>query len=444
MDKIIIEGGRALSGVLPISGSKNAVLPLMVASLLTDEKLELEGTPRLADTRTLADVLAVLGTDINLFGGGHGEGGHEGSQDTRKGEGLCLHTPDITSTTAPYELVSKMRASFWVLGPLLARCGTAKVSLPGGCAIGTRPVDLYLKGLAQMGAQIDVVDGYVCADTAGSGGGGGLQGAQIDLPFVSVGVTHVLMMAASLAQGETIITNAASEPEVVDVGRCLQAMGAQIDGLGTRIMTITGVDKLSGTRHKVSRDRIEAGAYACAVAATQGQVELEGADLDLLGALVPALEHAGAVLRASETGVHISMRPMRPMRPMATDIMTQAYPGFATDLQAPFMGLMCIADGVSHIRETIFENRFMHVQELARLGANITMQGDTATVTGVGALQGAQVMATDLRASVTLIIAGLVAQGQTVVNRVYHLDRGYERLEEKLVACGASIWREKA
>lgn len=422
MDKIIIEGGHALSGILPISGSKNAVLPLMVACLLTDEKMELQGTPRLTDTTTLADVLVALGTQISQFGAG-------------KGEGLALHAADITSTTAPYELVSRMRASFWVLGPLLARCGQAKVSLPGGCAIGTRPVDLYLQGLKKMGTEIDVVDGYVCAHTNGKG----LMGAQIDLPFVSVGATHVLMMAATLAQGETVITNAASEPEVVDVGRCLQAMGADIDGLGTRVVTIRGVDKLSGTTHRVSRDRIEVGAYACAVAATQGQVELEGANLDLLGALVPSLEHAGACLRETETGLQISMTLPRPR---ATNVVTEAYPGFATDLQAPFMGLMIIADGVSNIRETIFENRFMHVQELARLGAQISLQGDTATVTGVSELHGAQVMATDLRASVTLIIAGLIAQGQTVVNRVYHLDRGYERLEEKLSACGATIWRE--
>ncbi len=424
MDKIIIEGGRTLKGDLPISGSKNAVLPLMVASLLTDEKLHLHATPRLADTHILAEVLNALGADITLC-------------DNEGEAGMALHAADIKATTAPYELVSKMRASFWVLGPLLARCGQAKVSLPGGCAIGTRPVNLYLKALTQMGAEIEVVDGYVCAHTPQQKR---LRGARVALPFVSVGVTHMVMMAATLAEGETLITNAACEPEVVDVGQCLQAMGAEIDGLGTRKMTIRGVEKLSGASYRVSPDRIEAGAYACAVAATQGDVTLQGADLALLGALAPALENAGAVLREVKGGVHIAMT--RP-RPRPTDIVTQAYPGFPTDLQAPFMGLMSIADGVSHICETIFENRFMHVQELVRLGAQISLHGDTATVTGVPELHGAPLMATDLRASVTLVIAGLIAKGQTVINRVYHLDRGYERLEEKLSACGASIWREE-
>jgi UDP-N-acetylglucosamine 1-carboxyvinyltransferase len=327
-----------------------------------------------------------------------------------------------------------MRASFWVLGPLLARAHEAQVSLPGGCAIGTRPVDLYLKGLEAMGAEIEVEGGYVNASAKG-----GLKGARIDLPFVSVGATHVLMMAASLATGTTLITNAATEPEVVDVGTCLMAMGAKIEGLGTRNLFITGVDKLSRADHTVSRDRIEAGAFALAIAATRGDASLTGIQENVLGALAPAMRLAGCQLQEEAGAVRI-IGPQA--RPIATPVTTEPYPGFATDLQAPFMGLMCGADGVSRIRETIFENRFMHVQELARLGADITLEGDTAIVTGVEQLQGAPVMATDLRASATLVIAGLMAKGQTRISRVYHLDRGYERIEEKLSGAGANIWRE--
>ncbi len=426
MDEIIIEGGRKLSGDIAVSGSKNAVLPLMVAGLLSDEKLTLRGTPRLADTRTLAKVLAELGAEVEEFGNG-------------PGEGVTIFVPQLTSTHASYEWVSKMRASFWVLGPLLARAHEAQVSLPGGCAIGTRPVDLYLNGLAAMGADISVEGGYVNATTKHNGQGG-LTGARVDFPFVSVGATHVLMMAACLAKGETVITNAATEPEVVDVGRCLQAMGAKIDGLGTRNLTIQGVEKLSGADHIVSRDRIEAGAFALAVAATGGDVTLTGIDEAAIGALAPAMRLAGAELEPMADGLRVSGPSGRPM---ATPITTEPYPGFATDLQAPFMGLMCCADGVSRIRETIFENRFMHVQELARLGADISLEGDTAIVTGVEKLYGAPVMATDLRASVTLVIAGLMAEGETRISRVYHLDRGYERIEEKLSAVGAKIWREK-
>jgi UDP-N-acetylglucosamine 1-carboxyvinyltransferase len=421
MDEIVIEGGVALSGEIAISGSKNAVLPLMVAGLLSDEKLTLRGSPRLADTRTLARVLRELGADVEEFGQG-------------PGEGVSVHTPDLSCTRAPYELVSKMRASFWVLGPLLARAHEAQVSLPGGCAIGTRPVDLYLKGLEAMGAEIEVEGGYVNASAKG-----GLKGARIDLPFVSVGATHVLMMAASLATGTTLITNAATEPEVVDVGTCLMAMGAKIEGLGTRNLFITGVDKLSRADHTVSRDRIEAGAFALAIAATRGDASLTGIQENVLGALAPAMRLAGCQLQEEAGAVRI-IGPQA--RPIATPVTTEPYPGFATDLQAPFMGLMCGADGVSRIRETIFENRFMHVQELARLGADITLEGDTAIVTGVEQLQGAPVMATDLRASATLVIAGLMAKGQTRISRVYHLDRGYERIEEKLSGAGANIWRE--
>jgi UDP-N-acetylglucosamine 1-carboxyvinyltransferase len=421
MDEIVISGGHRLRGEIAVSGSKNAVLPLMVAGLLTDEKLILRGTPRLADTRTLANVLAELGATVEEFGKG-------------SGEGVSIDTPKLASTRASYEWVSKMRASFWVLGPLLARAHEAQVSLPGGCAIGTRPVDLYLNGLAAMGADISVEGGYVNATAKG-----GLKGARVDFPFVSVGATHVLLMAACLAKGETVITNAATEPEVVDVGRCLMAMGAQIDGLGTRILKINGVARLHGADHTVTRDRIEAGAFALAVAATGGDVTLAGIDEAALGALAPAMRLAGAALSATDTGLQI-IGPEG--RPQSTPITTEPYPGFATDLQAPFMGLMCCATGVSRIRETIFENRFMHVQELARLGADISLEGDTAIVTGVERLYGAPVMATDLRASVTLVIAGLMAEGETRISRVYHLDRGYERIEEKLSAVGADIRRD--
>ena len=422
MDKILIEGGEALSGDIAISGSKNAVLPLMVAGLLTDEKLTLRGTPRLADTRTLANVLRELGAEVEEFGQG-------------PGEGITVQAAELTSTCAPYELVSKMRASFWVLGPLLTRAHEAKVSLPGGCAIGTRPVDLYLKGLEAMGAEISVEGGYVNAKAPK----GGLKGARIDLPFVSVGATHVLMMAATLADGETLITNAAGEPEVIDVANCLVAMGAQIDGIGTRQLTIRGVKNLHGADHTVSRDRIEAGAFALAIAATKGDARLTGIDEAVLGALAPAMRLAGCGLENVAGGLRVTGPNTRPT---ATPITTEPYPGFATDLQAPFMGLMCCADGVSRIRETIFENRFMHVQELARLGADISLEGDTAIVTGVDKLYGAPVMATDLRASATLVIAGLMAEGVTEIARVYHLDRGYERIEEKLSGAGAKIWRK--
>ena len=426
MDRILIEGGVPLHGELAISGSKNAVLPLMVAALLSDEKLVLRGTPRLADTRTLAQVLEGLGATVEEFGNG-------------PGEGVSVQAAKLTSTRAPYELVSKMRASFWVIGPLLARAGQAQVSLPGGCAIGTRPVDLYLKGLEALGADIDVSGGYVNAAAPH-----GLTGGRIDLPFVSVGATHVLMMAAALAKGETFITNAATEPEVVDVGHCLQAMGAQIDGLGTRTLHIRGVARLGGADHQVIRDRIEAGAFALAVAASGGKATLTDIGAADIGALASSLRLAGVDLAETGTTGTKGLQVCAPDgRPKATHITTEAYPGFATDLQAPFMGLMCCAEGVSRIRETIFENRFMHVQELARLGADISLEGDTAIVTGVEKLHAAPVMATDLRASVTLVIAGLMAEGVTEINRVYHLDRGYERIEEKLSACGARIWRER-
>ena len=422
MDSIVIEGGRSLTGTLQISGSKNAVLPLMVASLLTDEKLELQGTPRLIDTYVLGKVLESLGVQVCVFGEG---------QD----ESLSIHAQHVTSYTASYEFVSKMRASFWVLGALLARCGQAKVALPGGCAIGTRPVNLYLESLSAMGAEVHISDGYVYAKAKGC-----LKGTQIDLPFVSVGVTHVLMMVACLADGETVIRNAACEPEIMDVAYCLQKMGAQIDGIGTTRLTIQGVKRLSGTSYRIIRDRIEAGAYACAVGASTGKVLLKGIDREQLGVCVEKLEYMGVTIESDIDGLVVS-RYDTPLRAM--DIITCPYPGFPTDLQAPFMGLMCLAEGVSHIRETIFENRFMHVPELVRLGAHIILEGNLATVKGVKNLYGAPVVATDLRASVTLIIVALAIKGTTVINDVFHLDRGYERLEEKLSACGASIWRER-
>ncbi len=417
MDKIIIEGGQPLTGAVPISGAKNAVLPLMIAGLLTDQPLTITGAPTLADTHTLTRVLESLGAEV-----------------TRTGDEISVHTPELRSIEASYEWVSKMRASFWVIGPLLARGHKARVSLPGGCAIGTRPVDIYLQALAAMGAEIDIEAGYVIAAAPN-----GLQPAKIDFPLPSVGATHVVMMAACLISGTTIITNAAREPEIVDLGECLIKMGAQIAGLGTSEIVITGNTKLTGASHKLIRDRIEAGAYAMAFAATGSEGVLQDISLPELGALVPALIETGAKLEAHADGVMVKA----PEQILPTNITTAPYPGFATDLQAPMMALLSLADGVSHIQETLFENRFMHVQELVRLGAQISLDGDTATIAGQAALIGAPVMATDLRASVCLVIAGLMAQGQTVISRVYHLDRGFENLEQKLAACGATIWREQ-
>ncbi len=417
MERIIIEGGAQLTGEIPISGAKNALLPLMVAGLLTDEVLHFENAPRLTDTSTLMDLLRDIGATVDMVG-----------------SHLTMRASHIRNVTASYELVSKMRASFWVIGPLLARCGQARVSLPGGDAIGARTVDLYLKSLRALGTDISVDKGYIIAHAPH-----GLKGTRIDLPLVSVGVTHVLLMTASLAEGVTTITNAAMEPEIINLGDCLIKMGAKITGLGTRKIEVTGVDKLSGARHRVIPDRIEAGAYALAIAATCGKATLTGITFAELGALLPAMQEAGVKLSENKNGICVANTLERPL---PCDIITAPYPGFATDLQAPFMGLMCYADGTSRIQETIFENRFMHVQELARLGARIRLDGDTALITGVPELRGAQVRATDLRASVTLAIAGLRAKGTTVISDIYHLDRGYEKLEEKLSACGATIWRE--
>ncbi len=426
MDKIRIVGGNPLNGIIPISGAKNAALPLMIASLLTDETLTLENVPRLADVRQLTNILVNHGVDYGVNGKRQGEG-------LLTGQTVSLTARSITDTTAPYELVSTMRASFWVIGPLLARMHRARVSLPGGCAIGTRPVDLFLMGLERLGAQIDVEGGYVVATAPG-----GLVGNRVVFPKVSVGATHVIMMAATLAKGETVIENAAREPEVVDLARCLIAMGARISGEGTSTIVIEGVDRLRGARHRVVSDRIETGTYAMAVAMTGGDVLLEGAEAALLEAPIDVLRQVGTEIEETNSGLRVRRNGAGIV---AADIVTDPFPGFPTDLQAQFMALMTRARGTARITETIFENRFMHVAELARFGARISLEGQVATVEGVERLKGAPVMATDLRASVSLVIAGLVAEGETVINRVYHLDRGFERLEDKIGRCGAVIER---
>ncbi|MBG52833.1 MAG: UDP-N-acetylglucosamine 1-carboxyvinyltransferase [Alphaproteobacteria bacterium] len=426
MDTLHIKGGKPLSGVIPISGAKNAALPLMTAALLTEGDVLLDNVPRLTDVRTLIRLLTELGCEAEFS---------EGSADSF-GQGLRLNAANITSTTAPYELVSQMRASFWVLGPLLTRFGEARVSLPGGCAIGARPVDIYIKGLEAMGASIEIVDGYVHATARN-----GLKGTHFRSSLVSVGATHTLMMAATLAEGETVLENAAREPEVGDLAACLTAMGARIEGAGTDTIRITGVKKLGGANHRVLADRIEAGTFAIAAAMTGGPITLTGLVPETIDATLSVLRAAGARVDVSGDRVTVE-RTAGPIR--AVDVVTEVYPGFPTDLQAQFMSLMTLADGESEIVERIFENRFMHVQELARFGANISLHGDMALVHGVKRLTAAPVMASDLRASAALIIAALAAEGETIVNRVYHLDRGFERIEEKLRACGAEIWREKA
>jgi len=426
MDRIRIVGGQRLSGTLPISGAKNAALPLMIASLLTSERLTLKNVPNLADVNLLARILRNHGVDLAVDGKRAGPTAH-------LGETFHLTARDIVDTTAPYEMVSRMRASFWVLGPLLARMGATKVSLPGGCAIGTRPVDLHLNGLAALGAEIEIDAGYVIAKAPN-----GLKGARITFPKVSVGATHNVLLAAALAKGETLIENAAREPEIGDVAECLTKMGVQIEGIGTSTLRIQGRERLVGAIHSVLPDRIETGTFAYAVAATGGDVLLQGAQANQLRAGLDALVAAGADVVEEADGVRVS-RNGSAIAPVTIE--TQPFPGFPTDLQAQIMALMTRANGTSVIRETIFENRFMHVQELARLGANISLHGDTATITGVESLRGAPVMATDLRASVSLVIAGLMAEGETMINRVYHLDRGFERLEEKLSRCGANIER---
>jgi UDP-N-acetylglucosamine 1-carboxyvinyltransferase len=426
MDRIIVEGGARLNGVIPVSGAKNAALPLMIASLLTAETLVLENLPHLADIELLIRILTNHGVDYKVEGKKRGQNG---------GHGRTVHfsAARIVDTTAPYELVSKMRASFWVIAPLLARMGEAKVSLPGGCAIGTRPVDLFLESLTALGAKLEVAGGYVLA-TAPKG----LKGARYRFPKVSVGATHCAVMAAALASGETVIENAAREPEIADLAQCLNAMGARIAGAGTSTIRVEGVARLGGARHRVLPDRIEAGTYAMATAMTGGDVLLEGARADLLTGPFDVLRRCGATVEEHNDGIRVS-RNGAGIEPV--DVTTAPFPGFPTDLQAQFMALMTKSAGVARITETIFENRFMHVQELARLGARIALEGQTAIVTGTRRLTGAPVMATDLRASVSLVIAGLAAEGKTEVHRVYHLDRGFERLEEKLGRCGAQIRR---
>ena len=426
MDRIRIRGGNRLKGEIPISGAKNSALKLMAASLLTDEPVTLTNMPRLADIGAMTDLLMQFGVNMNVR-----RGAGLGQSDTMR-----LHAACIESAFAPYDIVRKMRASFQVLGPLLARHGEAKVSLPGGCAIGARPVDFHLKGFEAMGATIELADGYVLATAKG-----GLKGTTFEFPFASVGATENLMTGAVLARGRTVLKNCAREPETQDLGHCLIAMGAKIEGLGTSEIIIDGVDRLSGVEYPVMPDRIETGTYIIATAIAGGDVELIGAQASSNGALIGLLEKIGTEVKQTNRGLSVHRNGVRPT---AMDVKTDVFPAFPTDLQAQYMALMCVANGTSHIRETVFENRFMHVPELARMGANIHVDGDVATVTGVQTLKGAPVMATDLRASVSLVLAGLVAEGETIVNRVYHLDRGFERLEEKLSGVGAEIERQQA
>ena len=426
MDRIRINGGQRLNGTIPISGAKNATLPLMIASLLTDETLILDNVPRLAGVGLLQRILGNHGVDVMVGGKRPGETQYDGQT-------LHISAASIIDTTAPYELVSRMRASFWVVAPLLARMGEAKVSMPGGCAIGTRPVDLLIMALERLGADIVIDRGYVIARAKN-----GLKGGEITFAKVTVGGTHTALMAASLAHGTTVIENAAREPEIADVADCLNKMGAKIVGAGTSRIVVEGVPKLHGARHRVLPDRIETGTYAMAVAMTGGDVLLEHARPELLQSALDVLVQAGVEITATNAGVRVARNGSGIA---AVEVTTSPFPGFPTDLQAQLMALMTRAKGISHITETIFENRFMHVQELVRLGAHIQLDGECATIEGVKTLTGAPVMATDLRASVSLVIAALAAEGETMVNRVYHLDRGFERLEDKLSACGAAIER---
>ena len=423
MDSIVIHGGNRLNGSIPVSGAKNSAIKLMAASILTDQPLLLTNMPRLADTRFLGQLLRQFGVEVT-------------ERDGADGQETLFHAPELTSTFAPYDLVRQMRASFNVLGPLLARTGNAKVSLPGGCTIGARPVDLHLQALTAMGAAIELEEGYVSA-TAPKG----LRGAEIEFPFVSVGATEHALLAAVLADGTTVLKRAAREPEIGDLARCLIAMGAKIEGLDTDVLTITGVSSLSGATWSVIPDRIEMGSYALAAAMAGGEVRLTKGRADLITALTDKMVEAGVEIEPTQDGLIVRRDPTQRLK--AVNVTTEIYPGFATDLQAQFMALMTTAEGESVIHENIFENRFMHAPELARLGADITVHAGEAVVRGVEGLKGAPVMATDLRASMSLVIAGLVAEGETTVGRVYHLDRGFERLEEKLGACGADIRRIK-
>lgn len=418
MDQIIVTGNGALSGQIPIAGAKNACLTLMPATLLSDEPLTLTNAPRLSDIQTMTTLLQSLGAEVTSL---------------QDGQVIAMSSHALDNHVAHYDIVRKMRASILVLGPMLARHGHAVVSLPGGCAIGARPVDLHLKALEAMGAELELKEGYVHAQAPG-----GLKGGVVDFPFVSVGATENALMAATLAKGTTILKNAAKEPEIVDLAQCLQKMGAQIEGAGTDTITIEGVERLHGATHPVVTDRIELGTYMLAPAIAGGEVELLGGKRNLLEAFCQKLEEAGVHIDETERGLKVS-RNGNGIR--AVDVTTEPFPGFPTDLQAQMMALLCTADGVSVLEETIFENRFMHAPELMRMGANIDVQGGTATVTGVPQLKGAPVMATDLRASVSLILAGLAAEGRTVVSRVYHLDRGYEHVVRKLKGVGAQIER---
>ncbi|WP_455479225.1 UDP-N-acetylglucosamine 1-carboxyvinyltransferase [Bartonella sp. B23] len=431
MDSIQIVGGKKLKGTIPISGAKNAALPLMIASLLTEETLTVENIPHLADVELLIRIL-------NNHGVGYAVDGQEVQHDCVESRTIHFTAQKIVSTHASYELVKKMRASFWVIGPLLARCREAYVSLPGGCAIGTRPVDFILEGLKTLGAHIAIENGYVRAKAPR-----GLKGDMYRFPKVTVGGTHVMLMAATTAKGQTVLDNAACEPEVANLIRTLNAMGAKIVGEGTTTLTIEGVKKLNGATIRVIPDRIEAGTYAMAVAMIGGDVFLKNANPNHLSQVLKVLQKTGLDIQIKPQGIQVR-RSGGKTKIMPVDIKTGPYPAFPTDLQAQFMALMTRAQGIAHITETIFENRFMHVQELIRLGAQIKLDGQTATVYGTEQLQGAQVMATDLRASVSLVIAALAAKGETIVNRVYHLDRGFERLEEKLAQCGATIQRVTA
>ncbi|MDA7425455.1 UDP-N-acetylglucosamine 1-carboxyvinyltransferase [Thalassococcus lentus] len=421
MDSIVVTGNGALSGDIPIAGAKNACLTLMPATLLSDEPLTLTNAPRLSDIRTMTALLQSLGAEVSAL---------------QDGQVLAMSSHDLNNLTADYDIVRKMRASILVLGPMLARAGQAVVSLPGGCAIGARPVDLHLKALEAMGADLELRDGYVHAKAPS----GGLKGAVVEFPFVSVGATENALMAATLAKGTTVLKNAAREPEIVDLAQCLQKMGAQIEGEGTSTITIQGVDRLGGGTHRVVTDRIELGTYMLAPAVCGGEVTCLGGRIDLLEAFCEKLDQAGVSVEQTEKGLKVSRKGDRVR---AVDVTTEPYPGFPTDLQAQMMALLCTAEGTSVLEEKIFENRFMHAPELIRMGASIDVHGGTATVTGVDRLKGAPVMATDLRASVSLILAGLAAEGETIVNRVYHLDRGYEHVVRKLENVGAKIERIK-
>jgi UDP-N-acetylglucosamine 1-carboxyvinyltransferase len=427
MDRILIRGGNRLSGKLPISGAKNAALTLMPCGLLTDQPLTLRNLPRLADVDGFGHLLNQLGASTAI----------EGTRPDEFGRVMTIRAGQLTSTEAPYDIVRKMRASILVLGPILARAGEARVSLPGGCAIGNRPIDLHLKALEAIGAELEMSAGYVTARAPKTDGVARLTGGRYRFPVVSVGATENVVMAAVTAKGSSRIENAAREPEIVDLCRCLVAMGAQIEGIGTETLEIEGVDRLHGATYAVMPDRIEAGSYACAAAITGGSLELVGIDAESMGATLSALADAGVLVELTKNAVRVTAQG--PLQPLT--LTTAPFPGFATDMQAQFMAMLCKADGASVLTETIFENRYMHVPELARMGADITVSGRTAVVRGVEQMVGAPVMATDLRASMSLILAGLAADGETAVSRVYHLDRGYERLEEKLSAVGADIER---